>query len=149
MQRAARSTRCALAGLVAVAASACASQPVAGSGASAPSTAVPPAPLSSAPAASTSSAPSQVPPTTRSSASTAPPGPSGQAKAITVRGRVVVGIVPDCLQLVTDTSQFTLVGTGLQGFGTGDRVEVEGVPAAPGEAACGGAALRVRKIRRV
>jgi hypothetical protein len=88
------------------------------------------------------------PPTLGQSASP-PSGPSDQIKPRTLRGTVVQGAQPDCLELVSPPSRWVLLGVAARDLQPGDEVEIIGRPAPQLSTSCSGVPLQVRTVRHL
>ena len=100
--------------------------------------------------------PTTAPPTTGPPLSTVPPptitqpvppptGPSDQYKPITVTGQVV--ITGDCVDLLTSTVRWTLLGPAVATLQNGAQVEVNGLPAPEVLTPCGDSPMQVYEAR--
>lgn len=76
-------------------------------------------------------------------------GPTDQLKPLTVRGIVEDGRETGCLELVTSTSRFVLLGEPSHDVRAGDRVEVTGMPAPQRRTACDGIVLLAHRVRQL
>ena len=168
-----RTGRAALGPLLAaliVAATACGSD---GSGAddtSTPGTTPPPSSTPGPPATtgttasspvSSAGSPSAAPPTTVELSSTdlpiisgrpqpPPKSPTDTFEPFTTRGRVIAGSEPGCLELVTDSGRYVLVGELVTGLAVGDEVEVDARAAPNAVTTCqGDSVITVTAVRPV
>jgi hypothetical protein len=82
---------------------------------------------------------SQTPPPAKS--------PSDQIKPRTVRGTVVRGFEPGCVELVGPAGRWALIGAAAEDLVPGDDVEIVGLPAPELTTSCDGAPLKVREVR--
>jgi hypothetical protein len=73
--------------------------------------------------------------------------PSDQFNPRTVRGTVVRGVEPSCLELVGPTGRWALIGTAAEGLVPGDEVEIVGLPAPELRTSCDGVPIKVREVR--
>jgi hypothetical protein len=88
---------------------------------------------------------SSIPPPTMTSPPKPPTDPSDQIKPVTVSGRVSRS--DECVDLVTSTVRWTLLGTAAANLDDGAEVEIYGVPLPQVQSACGDSPLDVREIR--
>ena len=88
---------------------------------------------------------SSVPPPTMTSPPKPPTNPSDQIKPVTVSG--TVSRSGDCVDLVTSTVRWTLIGAAAADLDEGAEVEIYGAPMSQLQSACGDNPLDVREIR--
>lgn len=88
---------------------------------------------------------STIPPPTMARPASPPTYPSDQVKPVTVSGRVTRS--GECIDLVTSTGRWTLLGDAAANLEDGAEVEVSGLPMAQMETRCGEAPLSVREVR--
>ena len=88
---------------------------------------------------------STIPPPTMTRSASPPTYPSDQVKPITVSGRVSRS--GECIDLVTSTTRWTLLGDAAAHLEDGTEVEVSGLPMPQMETRCGDAPLDVREVR--
>ena len=88
---------------------------------------------------------SSIPPPTMTSPPKPPTVPSDQIKPVTVSGRVSRS--DECVDLVTSTVRWTLLGTAAANLEDGAEVEIYGFPLPQVQSACGDSPLDVREIR--
>jgi hypothetical protein len=88
---------------------------------------------------------SSIPPPTMQRPTTPPAYPSDQFKPVTVSGRVSRS--DGCVDLVTPTIRWTLLGDLAANLEDGVEVEVYGLPSPQLESTCGDSPLAVREIR--
>lgn len=74
-------------------------------------------------------------------------GPSDQIKPLTVRGKVEAGPAPGCLELVTATSRFVMVGELSRQMRVGTEFEVTGLPVPQVRTACDGVVVQLHRVR--
>jgi hypothetical protein len=98
-----------------------------------------------APEASTRPPLSSVPPPTMTSPPKPPTDPSDQIKPLTVKG--TVSRSDGCVDLVTSTVRWTLLGTAAAQLEDGAEVEIYGVPMPQLQSTCGDSPFDVREIR--
>jgi hypothetical protein len=97
------------------------------------------------PAATTRPPLSSVPPPTMTSPPKPPTNPSDQIKPVTVNG--TVSRSDGCVDLVTSTVRWTLIGDAAANLEDGVEVEIYGAPMPQIQSACGDSPLDVREIR--
>jgi hypothetical protein len=88
---------------------------------------------------------SSIPPPTMSQPPKLPTDPSDQLKPVRVSGRV--SLSDGCVDLVTSTVRWTLLGDLAANLEDGAEVEVYGLPSPQLESTCGDSPLAVREIR--
>ena len=88
---------------------------------------------------------SSVPPPTMTSPPKPPTDPSDQIKPVTVSG--TVSRSNGCVDLVTSTVRWTLIGAEAANLEDGVEVEIYGAPMPQMQSACGDSPLDVREIR--
>lgn len=88
---------------------------------------------------------SSVPPPTMTSPPKPPTDPSDQIKPVTVSG--TVSRSDGCVDLVTSTVRWTLIGAEAANLEDGVEVEIYGAPMPQMQSACGDSPLDVREIR--
>ena len=98
-------------------------------------------------AGSESTALSTTKPPTLSQPPPAPKSPSDQFTLRKVRGTVVQGNEPGCVELVTPSARWALIGAAAKELAAGDEVEIVGLPAPELATSCDGAPLKVRHVR--
>ena len=74
-----------------------------------------------------------------------PTGPSDETKPVTVTG--TVSRSDGCVDLVTSTVRWTLLGPAVADLEEGAEVEIYGVPIPQVQTSCGDSPLDVREIR--
>lgn len=92
---------------------------------------------------------SRTPPPTQSRPPARPKSPSDQLRPRTVRGTVVRGAEPGCVELVSSSARWVLLGAAAQDLVDGDEVEVVGRPAPQLPTSCDGVPLQVRAVRQL
>jgi hypothetical protein len=88
---------------------------------------------------------SSVPPPTMTSPPKPPTNPSDQIKLVTVSG--TVSRSGDCVDLLTSTVRWTLIGAAAADLNEGVEVEIYGAPMPQLQNACGDNPLDVREVR--
>jgi hypothetical protein len=88
---------------------------------------------------------SSVPPPTMAQPVRPPADPSDQFKPVTVTGQVAVS--GDCVDLLTTTTRWTLVGPAAATLQHGIQVEITGLPSPQLQTPCGDAPLQVFEVR--
>jgi hypothetical protein len=88
---------------------------------------------------------SSVPPPTMTSPPKPPTNPSDQIKPVTVSG--TVSRSGNCVDLVTSTVRWTLIGAVAADLDEGAEVEIYGAPMPQLQSACGDNPLDVREVR--